>query len=62
MVYVASDLGQIALPLPEEFNDRFMNQAEFRQLLGEHLNKPFRIDINQDNWTVEDFLDLMEQR
>jgi hypothetical protein len=62
MVYVASDLGQVALPLPEEFNERFMNQAEFRQLLGEHINKPFRININQSNWTVEDFLDLMEQR
>jgi hypothetical protein len=62
MVYVASELGQIALPLPEEFNERFMNQAEFRQQLGEHINKPFRININQSNWTVEDFLDLMEQR
>ncbi len=60
MVYVASELGQVALPLPEEFNERFMNQAEFRQLLGEHINKPFRININQSNWTVEDFLDLME--
>jgi hypothetical protein len=62
LVYVASDLGQVALPLPEEFNERFMNQAEFRQLLGERINKPFRININQSNWTVEDFLDLMEQR
>ncbi|HYX35219.1 MAG TPA: hypothetical protein VE954_19155 [Oligoflexus sp.] len=61
LIYVASEMGQVALPLPEEFNQRFMNQAEFRQLLGQRINKPFRININQSNWTVEDFLDLMEQ-
>jgi hypothetical protein len=61
LVYAASDLGQFALPLPEEFHERFMNQAEFRQLLGQRINKRFRININQGNWTVEDFLDLMEQ-
>jgi hypothetical protein len=61
LIYVASDLGQVALPLPAEFNERFMNQAEFRQLLGQRINKQFRININQSNWTVEDFLDLKEQ-
>lgn len=61
LVYLASELGQVALPLPAEFNERFMNQAEFRQLLGQHINKQFRININQSNWTVEDFLEIMEQ-
>ncbi|WP_141734735.1 hypothetical protein [Oligoflexus tunisiensis] len=61
LVYVASEWGQVALRLPDEFNERFMNQAEFRQQLGARINKPFRININQSQWTVEDFLDLMEQ-
>jgi hypothetical protein len=61
LVYLASQWGQVALPLPDEFNERFLNQAEFRQLLGTHINKPFRININQSKWTVEDILDLMEQ-
>ncbi len=61
LLYVASDLGQVALPMPNEFVDRFMNQAEFRILMGQRINKRFRININQSNWTIEAFLELMEQ-
>jgi hypothetical protein len=61
MIYVASELGQVALPLPQEFGERLMNQADFRWQIGQRINKRYRININQRNWTVEDFLELMEQ-
>lgn len=61
LVYVASELGEVPLPLSEEFADRFMNQAEFRTQLGQRINKKFLININQVSWTIDDFLELMEQ-
>ncbi|MCX6129328.1 MAG: hypothetical protein NTX25_09740 [Proteobacteria bacterium] len=61
LLYVASDLGQIALSVAPEFVNRFMNQADFRVQLGQRLNKQFHMDVNQARWTLEDLMQLAEQ-